>query len=102
MTQAGKSLTISASHPALDGHFPGQPVVPGVVWLAEVTDAAHSQLGFPAGPCCWQRVRFTRAVAPDEPVRLELSGDDQAFSFHLSTAQGETVASGKCRRGALE
>ena len=31
-----KAFTIQADHPALAGHFPGNPVVPGVVVLQEV------------------------------------------------------------------
>ena len=33
-------LLIAADHPSLPGHFPGQPVVPGVVILDEVS--AHA------------------------------------------------------------
>ena len=33
-------IAIPADHPAFDGHFPGQPLLPGVVLLAEVMEAA--------------------------------------------------------------
>jgi 3-hydroxyacyl-[acyl-carrier-protein] dehydratase len=31
--------TISADHPSLPGHFPGTPIVPGVVILDEILAA---------------------------------------------------------------
>lgn len=102
MIKASASITIPVDHPALAGHFPARPLVPGVLWLAEVTAIARNRLGFQPGPCCWRRVRFTRAVAPNTPVHLTLSGDDQAFSFQIRTADGESVAKGKCHHGALE
>jgi 3-hydroxymyristoyl/3-hydroxydecanoyl-(acyl carrier protein) dehydratase len=36
---AEKSLVIPADHPSLAGHFPGNPIVPGVVILDEVIHA---------------------------------------------------------------
>ena len=35
---------VPESHPALPGHFPGNPIVPGVVILSRVTDAIGHQL----------------------------------------------------------
>jgi len=32
-------ITIRRDHPSLPGHFPGNPVVPGVVILEEVLEA---------------------------------------------------------------
>ena len=34
-----RTLTINSDHPALPGHFPGHPVVPGVIVLEEVIQA---------------------------------------------------------------
>ncbi len=38
-------MRIAASHPALPGHFPGHPVVPGAVLLDAVVAALPSQVG---------------------------------------------------------
>lgn len=38
------SFMIPATHPGLDGHFPGHPIVPGVVILDRVVNGLISQL----------------------------------------------------------
>ena len=38
-------LCIAPSHPSLPGHFPGQPVVPGVVILDAVQQAIEAAVG---------------------------------------------------------
>jgi 3-hydroxyacyl-[acyl-carrier-protein] dehydratase len=37
---ASRKVEIAVDHPAFDGHFPNQPVLPGVALLAEVLEAA--------------------------------------------------------------
>lgn len=39
------TLRIADDHPALPGHFPGDPVVPGALLLAETVTAVQHQLG---------------------------------------------------------
>jgi 3-hydroxymyristoyl/3-hydroxydecanoyl-(acyl carrier protein) dehydratase len=60
------SLPIAANHPAYSGHFPGQPVLPGVVLL----DAALHELGCPGK---WEvsSTKFQSAVRPGEALTLE-------------------------------
>lgn len=38
-----KRATIAADHPALPGHFPGDPIVPGVVLLDQVLKLANAR-----------------------------------------------------------
>ena len=42
-------FTIDPDHPCLPGHFPGRPVVPGVVVLDRVVEALEATHG-PLGP----------------------------------------------------
>ena len=61
------AFTVAADHPALPGHFPGRPVVPGVMLLDRAIEAILRTVpgwraaGLPA-------VKFTRPVAPGECV----------------------------------
>ena len=88
------ALAIAADHPAFDGHFPGTPVLPGVVLLDETIHALERAAG--GAPGCWRvsSVKFLRAVAPGEALTLEheplASG---AIRFSLLSA-GLAVATG--------
>lgn len=64
-------LPIAANHPAFAGHFPGTPVLPGVVLLDEAIHAIELEDG--GGPRCWQirAVKVLRGVAPGEALALE-------------------------------
>jgi 3-hydroxymyristoyl/3-hydroxydecanoyl-(acyl carrier protein) dehydratase len=59
-------MRIAADHPALPGHFPGHPVVPGVVLL----DAVVAELGRFAGRVVrvtgFPAVKFLAPLGPDE------------------------------------
>ncbi|HEV2682095.1 MAG TPA: hydroxymyristoyl-ACP dehydratase [Rhodanobacter sp.] len=69
-------LCIDAQHPALPGHFPGQPLVPGVLLLEQVALALRAWRG--------QRLRrvleakFVAPLLPDETALLRLSAADPA------------------------
>ncbi|MFZ3041907.1 MAG: hypothetical protein WA108_08990 [Thiobacillus sp.] len=63
-------LPIAADHPAYAGHFPGQPILPGVVLLDEALHALAAQQGrLDAG---WQlkSVKFHSPVLPGETLTL--------------------------------
>jgi 3-hydroxyacyl-[acyl-carrier-protein] dehydratase len=42
---ADGAFTITIDHPALDGHFPGNPIVPGVLVLEQVQRALQERIG---------------------------------------------------------
>jgi len=88
-------------HPCLPGHFPGQPIVPGVVLLAEVARLARREFGLGDGAFSWQRIKFLAPVKPNQVVTVRLDGNADRFAFHISGAQGATIARGQARHGPL-
>lgn len=68
MTLLG-TVTIIGGHPALPGHFPGDPIVPGVLLLAEIFPllcAAHPGLKVER----LLHAKFLRPVRPDETMAV--------------------------------
>ena len=67
--------TIRADHPSLPGHFPGAPIVPGVVILDEIVAALAEW----QNDCQLTVIRAVKFLAPLKP--------EQPFTICLSTGE---------------
>ncbi|TBR07880.1 MAG: beta-hydroxyacyl-ACP dehydratase [Lysobacter sp.] len=89
---------IDPSHPALPGHFPGRPIVPGVLLLERVLamiEVAHGPLTALRLP----QVKFLQPLLPGEAARIELDGSAPRWRFRV--LRGDTLlASGEVIDGA--
>jgi 3-hydroxymyristoyl/3-hydroxydecanoyl-(acyl carrier protein) dehydratase len=64
------ALAIAADHPAYAGHFPGTPVLPGVVLLDATLDALEKAGKGPPGYWEVSTAKFQSAVRPGEALTL--------------------------------
>ena len=64
------TFQIDAAHASLPGHFPGNPIVPGVVLLDRV--AAEVERGLNARLRKLAQVKFMRPLKPEERARLTI------------------------------
>jgi 3-hydroxymyristoyl/3-hydroxydecanoyl-(acyl carrier protein) dehydratase len=87
------TFQISAQHPALPGHFPGAPLVPGVVLLDQVLSSAERWLGRPLILRSMPQAKFTAPLLPERKalLRLHLRGTELRFTI---VAEATTFAQG--------
>ena len=74
---------ISAEHPSLPGHFPGNPVVPGVLLLDRVLDAVEAAHGAPLQGLRLPQVKFMQPLLPGQMASVELIGETPRWRFRV-------------------
>ncbi len=94
------ALRIGEDHPALPGHFPGHPTIPGALLLDETLHAIAQLRGPDAllQGCEVQVAKFHRSARAGEPLQLciqpEREADCTRYSFEITSA-GTPIASGR-------
>lgn len=87
------NLCVPADHPALPGHFPGQPIVPGVVILDFVQRALEDQSGTSAVRLKIGQVKFLQPLLPDQTATLDFERKGDGFAFRVQR-EGTVLVSG--------
>lgn len=91
------ALSVRADHPSFAGHFPGNPIVPGVVLLDEALQAIGQAMGRDLSACRINAVKFLSPVKPGELLAVEHeAGIDGGIRFDI-VASDRKIATGSLR-----
>lgn len=86
---------VEPHHPCLPGHFPGRPIVPGVVVMDEIcSKAVELYPGYRLASV--PSVKFTGQLCPGEVADVVLEGGPEELRFHC-WVDGNAIASGRLR-----
>ena len=65
--------TVPADHPAFAGHFPGTPIIPGVLLLDMALHAIATATGIALDACTISSVKFLSPARPGDDITFEHS-----------------------------
>lgn len=90
---------LKADHPAAQGHFPGDPIIPGAVLLNETLQAITAGLGAPLAPFRIASAKFLHPARPGDRLVIEFSRTAPGEVQFTSRVAGRTVLTGRmqCR-----
>ncbi len=81
---------VPGTHPALPGHFPGRPVVPGVLLLDHVLRALHHLTGRELAQL--KQVKFSSPLMPDESAHGSCKVEGSRVSFQVNAARNGAIS----------
>lgn len=89
------ALTIDPSHTIFEGHFPGQPVVPGVCMLQMVREVAEAFLARPMRIPEADSIKFLSVMDPRQHARVQLTlslqKDGDGYAAQASLFAGSVI-----------
>ena len=99
MTAAERSFPLD--HPAAHGHFPGNPVIPGALLLAETVRAIEAGLGRELASYHIRSAKFPAPARPGDRVAIEFTSRANGEIRFTCTVGARTVLKGelRCRAG---
>jgi 3-hydroxyacyl-[acyl-carrier-protein] dehydratase len=88
-------------HPAAQGHFPGNPLIPGAVLLAAALREIEAGLDVSLSSCRIRSAKFLAPVRPGDRVTIEYSrSDGNAIRFDCRI-DGRAVLKGELACDAI-
>jgi 3-hydroxyacyl-[acyl-carrier-protein] dehydratase len=94
-------FTFAPDHPAAEGHFPGNPIIPGAVLLNETLQAIQAEraVDLSAGLIKW--AKFLHPVRPGDRVTAEFSSPLPGTIEFSCAVRNQTVLTGAVTCAAI-
>jgi len=89
-------IQVPSESPWFSGHFPGEPILPGVAQIRMVFDTISNARNREMNVTSVRRVRFKQIIRPDDQIKITatpLKQNADAYSFRIAV-KDETVCSG--------
>lgn len=88
------SIHLAADHPTGAGHFPGNPIIPGALLLAEVIRHIEQAQAQRFVSCSVKSAKFHHPARPGDRVDVEYSHSEQGVIDFQCAVAGTRVLSG--------
>ena len=88
------TLLFAADHPTGRGHFPGNPIIPGALLLAEVLRSIGQATGQHFVSCQVKSAKFQHPVRPGDNVEIEYACSAQGIIDFKCAVADTRVLSG--------
>lgn len=85
-------LLIEVDHPSFAGHFPGQPIIPGVLLLDRAQRAVESNTGLALGGI--PAAKFLSPAVPGDNLDLEFEVAGSSVHFDIRCGERK-IANGR-------
>jgi len=92
------TISFAADHPTGEGHFAGNPIIPGALLLAEVSRSIENAIGQRFDQVAM--AKFQHPVRPGDTVDIEYSPSRQGGMNFQCSVSGVLVMSGTLSRHA--
>jgi 3-hydroxyacyl-[acyl-carrier-protein] dehydratase len=83
------NLCVRADHPTLPGHFPGQPLVPGVILLSHALECAQLYFDNARQIVGIDHAKFLAPLRPNQTAQLTIWRQNK--QLHFTIERGATV-----------
>jgi 3-hydroxyacyl-[acyl-carrier-protein] dehydratase len=86
-------VRLNPDHSIFSGHFPGNPVLPGVCSMMIVRECASQMAGRPLRYASVRESKFLEAITPGPilSVRLKLATEDEGFNLDAAICCAERI-----------